>query len=237
MKNIDICLSPEYIFQHTDIDTKNIVIVDIFRATSCIVTAIGSGVKAIIPLTSIEECREYKKLGYYTAGERDGKKISELDMGNSPFEYMDNSVKNKKIALTTTNGTKAIKTVENAKEIIIASFLNITTIANYLIQKEEDILIICAGRKGKISMEDSLFAGALLEKMQTANICPSNAAFLFHTLFCSVKKNVVSFLSYSDAYKNLEKQNAIDDILFCLKEDLFSVIPIYDKSTKEIHSV
>ena len=145
--------------------------------------------------------------------------------------------KNKKIAFTTTNGTQAIKTAENAKEITIASFLNITAVANYLIQKEEDILIICAGRKGKISMEDSLFAGAIVEKMHLSNIHVSNTAFLFQTLFSSVKNNVVSFLTHSEAYKNLERRNATKDIFFCLKEDIFSVIPVYNKNTKEIRSL
>ena len=86
-----------------------------------------------------------------------------FDLGNSPFEYMDEKLKGKQIAFTTTNGTQAIAKSSGAKEIVIGSFLNLSAVANYLLKGENNVLVVCAGWKGKVNLEDTLFAGAVVE--------------------------------------------------------------------------
>jgi 2-phosphosulfolactate phosphatase len=95
-----------------------------------------------------------------TSGERDGKKVEGFDKGNSPFEYIGEEVRGLKLAFTTTNGTQAIEKAKGAKEVIIGSFLNLTSVVRYLLLGENNVLIVCAGWKGRVNLEDTLFAVA-----------------------------------------------------------------------------
>src|SRR5690606_3125852 len=112
-------------------------------------------VKSITPFAALEECLSMKSKGYFTSGERDGKKVDGFDLGNSPFEYMDEKLKGQRIAFTTTNGTQAIAKSIGAREIIIGSFLNLTALTNYLNEGQNDILVVCAGWKGRFNLEDT----------------------------------------------------------------------------------
>ena len=107
MKTVDVCLSPDLMHLY-DVRDKTVVIIDILRATSCMTTAFAHGINSITPFAKLEDCIAMKAKGYFTAGERDGKKVDGFDLGNSPFEYMEEKLKGKKIAFTTTNGTQAI---------------------------------------------------------------------------------------------------------------------------------
>ena len=165
MKTIDVCVSPELMHLY-DVQNSTVVVVDILRATSCIVTAFAHGAASITPFSSTEECRRMKSKGYITSGERNGEKVSGFDKGNSPFEYMGEEVSGQKIAFTTTNGTQAIDKAKEAKQIIIGSFLNLTSVTHYLLLSEHNILVVCAGWKGKVNLEDTLFAGAIVENLR-----------------------------------------------------------------------
>src|SRR5690349_11875109 len=117
MKSIDVCLSPDLMHLYPVAD-RSVVVVDIFRATSCMVAALANGVASITPYASLNDCLAMKSNGYDTAGERDGKKVEGFDHGNSPFEYMVEEMKGRRLAFTTTNGTQAIAKSLGAREII-----------------------------------------------------------------------------------------------------------------------
>src|SRR6188768_1930193 len=121
MKTIDVCLSPDLMHLYK-VHDRTVVVVDILRATSCMTTAFANGITEIAPFADLDACLAMKSKGYFTAGERDGKKVDGFDLGNSPFEYMDENLRGKKIAFTTTNGTEAIARSHGAREIIIGSF-------------------------------------------------------------------------------------------------------------------
>src|ERR1044071_8838835 len=104
MRSIEVCVSPEMMHLH-DVSDKTVVVVDILRATSCMVTAFAHGVDCIMPFAELEECRLMSQQGYITSGERNGEKVEGFDKGNSPFEYQE-EIRGKKIAFTTTNGTQ-----------------------------------------------------------------------------------------------------------------------------------
>src|ERR1044071_3384817 len=164
MKTIEVCVSPEMMHLY-DVTDKTVVVVDILRATSCMATAFAHGVDCIVPVADLEECRAMRNKGYITSGERNGEKVEGFDKGNSPFEYME-EIRGKKIAFTTTNGTQAISKSIAARDVVIGAFLNLTAIANYVKTSPNNILVVCAGWKGKVNMEDTLFAGALVEKLR-----------------------------------------------------------------------
>jgi 2-phosphosulfolactate phosphatase len=224
MKTIDVCLSPELMHLYS-VEDKSVVIVDILRATSSIITAFAHGIESIYPVAKLEDCRLMKGKGYLIAGERDGEKVADFDLGNSPFEYMVDNLKGKQIAFTTTNGTQAIAKSIGAKEIIIGAFLNLSAVADHLLKSNNDILIVCAGWKGKVNLEDTVFAGALVEKIkdQFTLACDAPLAAL-HVYLCA-KGDLVNFLSASSHVKRLNKLNIHDDMKFCLTIDKFKLVP------------
>jgi 2-phosphosulfolactate phosphatase len=225
MKTIDVCVSPELMHLY-DVQNSTVVIVDILRATSCMVTAFAHGAASITPFSSAEECRRMKSKGYITSGERNGEKVFGFDKGNSPFEYMGDQVTGQKIAFTTTNGTQAIDKAKVAKQIIIGSFLNVTSVTHYLLLSEHNILVVCAGWKGKVNLEDTLFAGALVENLRNHIEPDCDAPLVAQHLYNQAKVDMVKFLSNSSHVKRLNRLNIIKDIEFCLTPDLYSVLPI-----------
>ena len=224
MKSIDVCLSPELMHLY-NVKDRTVVVVDILRATSCMVTAFAHGVGSITPLSDLEKCRLMKTKGYVTSGERDGKKVEGFDKGNSPFEYMGEQVKGMRIAFTTTNGTQAIEKSREAKEIVVGSFLNLSAVARHLLFTENNILVVCAGWKGKVNLEDTLFAGALVDKLKDYLDPDCDAPVAAQHLYNLAKGDMVSFLSNSSHVRRLNRLNIHKDIEFCLTTDLYNVLP------------
>lgn len=228
MPSVEVCFSPAlYSLFH---DTNKVVIVaDILRATSAIVTAIYHGVEKIIPVRSIEEAMEWKKKGCLAAAERDGMIADGFELGNSPFGYMKPDLKGKTIALTTTNGTQAITAAKDAAGIYIGSFLNLNVLSEHLIKLNRDVLILCAGWKNKFNLEDSLFAGALAEKLlKKANYqtqCDSAIASVY--LYRMAEHNMMSFLEVSSHRIRLRHLKLDRDVEYCLTENICPVVVKY----------
>ena len=225
MKTLDVCLSPDLIHLH-NLNDKSVVIVDILRATSCMVSGLANGVDHIIPFADLNECRKMKDQGYLIAGERGGEKVEGFDLGNSPFDYMNSQVEGRKVATTTTNGTVAIERSKCAKNIIIGAFLNFTAVADFLRKREESVIIFCAGWKGKVNLEDSLFAGALVELLQDDITNESDSQLLLHAAYQSLKHDLVGFVKNSSHAKRLNRLNIHKDIAFCMRFDEFTEVPI-----------
>jgi 2-phosphosulfolactate phosphatase len=225
MKTIDVCLSPELMHLYNVTD-KTVVVVDILRATSCMTTAFAHGINAIMPFAGLEECLAMKSQGYLTAGERNGEKVPGFDFGNSPFEYMDPKLRGARIAFTTTNGTQAIARSAGAREIVIGSFLNLSAVVNHLLTSPHHVLVVCAGWKGKVNLEDTLFAGAVVEKLKDSIEPDCDAPLAAQRLYNLAKADMVGFLKDSSHVKRLNRLHIHKDIEFCLTPDQYSVVPV-----------
>jgi len=225
MKTIDVCLSPDLMHQYPVAD-RTVVVVDILRATSCMTTAFAHGIAAITPFARLEDCLAMKTQGYFTAGERDGKKVDGFDFGNSPFEYMDEKLRGQKIAFTTTNGTQAIARSQGAREIIIGSFLNLSAVADHILRGSNNILVLCAGWKGKVNLEDTLFAGALVEATKNHIEAECDAPRMAQHLYSQAKTDMVAYLQNASHVKRLKKLNIEKDIAFCVTENTYPLVPI-----------
>lgn len=224
MKTIDVCLSPDLMHLYP-VSDRVVVVVDILRATSCMVTALAHGVQSIRPFANLEECRAMKAQGYFTAGERNGEKVEGFDFGNSPFEYMIEKLKGQRIAFTTTNGTQAIAKSHGAKQIIIGSFLNLTAVTEYLKRGNDSVLVVCAAWKGKVNLEDTLFAGALVENLKDHIEPDCDAPLAAQRLYNLAKKDMVDFLKESSHVKRLNRLHVHKDIAFCVTPDQYPVVP------------
>ncbi len=192
------------------------------------VTAIAHGVERILPVATLEECKALHDLGYITAAERDGRKAEGFHMGNSPFSFMDETLTGKTIAMTTTNGTLAISRSRHAREVIIGSFLNLEAICDYLMQQPGDILILCAGWKGKANLEDTLFAGAIVEELKEFLSFESDAPLMANMLYNQAKADMRFWLNQSSHVKRLNRLDIHKDIDFCLQQSIYNVIPVLE---------
>lgn len=230
MKKIDVCLTPELLHLY-NIENSIVVVVDIFRATSCMTTAFAYGVGGIIPVATVEECNSFREKGYLAAAERNGITPEGFDFDNSPFSYMTDKVKDTTICVTTTNGTLAITKAKSAVKVMIGSFLNLGALTRYLTDQQYDVLVLCAGWKGKPNLEDTLFAGALIERLKEEFIVDDDSATMALRLYQNGKNDLLSFVSNSSHVRRLQRLGIQKDIAYCLQHDIFDVLPVLRGNT------
>ncbi|MEM6831735.1 MAG: 2-phosphosulfolactate phosphatase, partial [Bacteroidota bacterium] len=188
-------------------------------------TGFANEVTSIKPVAEIDAALALGKQGYLMAGERDGAKVDGFNMGNSPFEYQSEMVKGKKVAISTTNGTQAIAKSSEADEIIIGAFLNLEVVSQYLLQTKKDVLIHCAGWKGTVNLEDSLFAGALIDECAEEMKTSGDAAILAHQLYIGNHDNLFGIARLSSHADRLAGYGITQDLEFCMKVNEYSVLP------------
>lgn len=231
LPTVEVILSPA-LCDTFDPSNKNIVVVDIFRATSTIASALMFGAKAVLPVLKAEETIRQKENGYLIAGERDGKQIEGFDFGNSPKKIQDDRLKNGKLALTTTNGTKCFTWAQQTKahEILSGSFLNLKATAAYLIEQNMDVIILCAGWKNRVNMEDSLFAGALCKKLLNHFKTEGDGSLIAMNIESqALGMGYLNYLKSGSHYQRLKGFGAEADMDFCLQQDRFNkVISLQD---------
>lgn len=225
---LEVCLSPAIYSKHAD-DNNLVVIVDILRATSSICAAIHNGVKSIIPVATVEEAREMKARGYMVASERDGYVLDFADFGNSPFNFIPEIVEGKEIVYSTTNGTRCIHLASHSKAVVIGSFLNLSALAEWLVQQNLPVLIFCASWKDRFSLEDTVFAGALAERLLESGkfetICDSTLASI--DLWNVAKPDLINYIQKSAQKKRLASKGLDDCIEYCLTADQTRVVPLF----------
>jgi 2-phosphosulfolactate phosphatase len=228
-RNIQVCFSTDQFGKYSD-SNLTVVIVDVLRATSVISTAFECGISAVIPVKNLDEALAYKNIdNHIIAAERNTHRVEGFEYGNSPYHYIEADVKGKVLALTTTNGTKAIHLAKDHK-VITASFVNIDAIVNYLVNDSNDVVIFCSGWKGYFNLEDSIFAGALSKKLLDTGFfisnCDSQQASL--QLYYSSKDNLFEYLKGSSYRNRNNSDEVIRDTRFCLKPTINSnIVPIY----------
>ena len=217
---VDVCLSPA-LLEHYFLAGKIVVVVDIFRAGSCMTTGLAFGVEKIKPVSRIEEARKFEKEDYLLAGERDGIPIDGFDLSNSPYDFMWDKLKGRSLAMTTTNGTFCLKKSEEAGEQVIGSFLNFSATVNYLSARDQDVVILCAGWNGSVNLEDTLYAGNLVEALAPGFEPGSDSCRMAHLVFRQAQDNMRKFLNDASHVKRLQRLNYERDIDYCLERDRF----------------
>ncbi len=215
---------------YPDYENKDaiVVVTDILRASSAIVTAFMNGVERIIPVATLEEAKSYKDKGFMVAAERDGLVRDFADFGNSPYNFTRGMVENKQIVYSTTNGTNAIHLASSGAQVLIGAYLNLDALVAYIIASDKDLLILCAGWKNKYNLEDTLFAGALAQKVLEGNnfetICDATNGAV--DLYGLAKDDLLTYID-KVAQKQRLKKNGLDDVIgYCHKYNLTDLIPV-----------
>lgn len=224
-------LSPALLHLY-DLSNSIVVIIDVLRATSTIATALYNGANAVIPVDAVAECIAMgKELGAITAGERDGKVAEGLSYGNSPFEYPRSFIENKTLVLTTTNGTKLLHMALNngAPAIVTGSFPNLTAVADYLVAQKRNVILGCAAWKDRFNLEDTLFAGAVIDRVKSHFHINCDSSQMAESLYQEAKSDLFNFMKEKNAshYLRLAGYGLDKDIRYCLTPDGANVLPVY----------
>jgi 2-phosphosulfolactate phosphatase len=227
LRKLETCFSPA--LYEADLHSGSIVvIIDILRASSAICTAFANGAESIIPVSEVDEAREYKNRGYLVAAERDGYVLDFADFGNSPFNFTREKVAGKTIAYSTTNGTGIIKMASSASAIVIGSFLNISAISEWIIAQQKDVVLFCAGWKNRFNIEDTICAGAIAEKLMNSSlfstICDSTLAAM--DLWTIAENDLLGYIEKAAQRSRLRDKGLDDCISFCLTMDYTRKIPV-----------
>jgi len=226
-RKLETCFSPA-LYEPELHSGSVVVIIDILRATSSICTAFEHGALSIIPVAGVEEARAYKERGFLVAAERDGIVLDFADFGNSPFNFTREKVEGKTIVYSTTNGTGIIRMAASASSIVIGSFLNIKSLTNWLCTQNKNVLLFCAGWKGRFNLEDTICSGAIAERLINSSIystiCDSTLAAM--DLWSLAKNDLHGYIN-KVAHRTRLKNNGLDDCVdFCLTPDYTSRIPV-----------
>lgn len=226
---IDACFSPHLYPVYKD-DESIVVVIDVFRATSAICMAFHNGADKIIPVAKVEEAMAYKKQGFLAGAERDAVKLDGFDFGNSPYDYMGDNIKGATIALTTTNGTQAIEAARDAYKVVIGSFLNIDVLCEWLVKQNRNILLLCSGWKNKFNLEDSLYAGAVTERLceLSKNYKLGDACLTLKYLYEQAKHEPIKYLVNASHKERLSRLGLKKDIKLCLTPNAAPVIPVLE---------
>jgi 2-phosphosulfolactate phosphatase len=231
---IDVLLYPTVAATREQMD-RVMVVVDVLRATSTIVTALANGALEVIAVADPSEAIQLaKRLGEdqcLTGGERGGLPIPGLNLGNSPREYTRDVVEGKKLALCTTNGTQAIRWAQVGKKVFTASFLNASAVVEQLIKEDADVLLICSGGAGNLAMEDLLCAGRIAQELanHVKNSVLTDTAKLAAMAYKNTKtKGLVKALHETEHGQDLVELGLGDDVDYCAQIDLYHLVPVFD---------
>lgn len=236
---VDVIYSPELFSKYFEHKDCVVVVIDIFRATSAICAAFDKGLKELIPVLTLDEAISYKEKGFLAGAERNGEVVKGFDFGNSPLQFHDRDLTGKSLVLTTTNGTRAIDVAKEVKHLVVGAFTNISAICSYIENMDKDVLLLCAGWKGRFNLEDTLFAGAVAQRicnnLRFTNLSDATIAAIH--MYNAAKNDLYGFLGESSHRKRLSRLNMEEDIIYCLTEDLTSIVPILKDDRLVAHRI
>lgn len=224
--DIYLCPSPD-LYQLYHRDEATVIITDIFRASTTITTALANGAKRVLPVATVEECRTLgEQNGYLMAAERNVLRCDFAQLGNDPLAYVPELVAGQTIVITTTNGTRSLSIANEggAKEILIGSFRNLPQTISYLYsQGRGEVLVLAAGWRGQMAMEDCLYAGALAYELGKSNLgdARGDAAIMAQTLWegnCLNVSDRENYLKKCEHYQRLVNAGFADAVAYCLEQ-------------------
>ena len=209
------------------------VVIDVLRATSTIATALKVGAEAVQTFSSLEELmkvgKQWPKEKRLLAGERGGAKVEGCDLGNSPLDCTAELMADKRLFLTTTNGTRALQRVELANTVITAAMINRRAAVNYLLEKQpETVWLVGSGWEGGYSLEDTVCAGAIADLLvQTENVTVGNDEVIAAiALYQQWQNNLLELFEKASHGQRLLRLNCDEDLKYCATLDLLDVLPI-----------
>jgi 2-phosphosulfolactate phosphatase len=226
---VDIIISAGDI-KEKKVEDKTVVVIDILRATSVITTVLANGCKEVIPLLTVEEAMNLVRENseqYILGGERNALKIEGFHCSNSPLEYSCELVKDKIIAITTTNGTRAIKGSEGARNILIGAMINGEAVARKAAELNNDVVIVDAGTYDEFSIDDFICSGYIIDcLMGISHVELTDIATTAHYIYKG-NQEIYGFIKHATHYKRIEELGLKDDLEYCCRKSIIDIVPEY----------
>jgi len=232
---IDVCFDP-FELGELELRGKNIVVIDVLRSSTTIAIALNNGAREIIPVESIENAVKISGslFGDVTlrGGERNGKMIQGFNLGNSPLEYTEATVKGKSIIFCTTNGTVAMYKSRFAQNLAIGSFINISTVIDFIKEIHADFLVICAGKASTVSnfsLEDTVCAGMIVHKLSAdkeIKLELTDSSLASQALYKTYGKSLLKLMKNTEHGKYLVEIGFLEDIKVATVIDSYPVLPV-----------
>ena len=221
----------------TDLLPDCAVVIDVLRATTTIATALDAGAEAVQAFSNIEElmrqANSWSAEKCLRAGERGGSKVEGFDLGNSPLACKPEIVKDKRLFLTTTNGTRALQRVEKSPQVITAAQVNRQAAVNYLLETQpKTVWMVGSGWQGDYSVEDTACAGAIAKSIlqqsdvSLVDLFGNDEVIGAIALYEQWKDNLLNVFRLCSHGQRLLKLNGDEDLKYCSQTDILDVLPI-----------
>jgi 2-phosphosulfolactate phosphatase len=232
---IDVVLGPSQLAP-AHLSGRVVAVVDVLRASTTIAIALANGAKNVVPLESAEEVitrsKAYARSEVCLAGEQKMLPVPGFDFGNSPGDFTRDAVEGRTVLLSTTNGTGTLVAVQGAREVVVASYVNLSAVLALLRSAAgagTDLSIVCAGRERQFSLEDSACAGRLVRHIvrRTAQAELNDAARACIVLDRRYGDRLDTLFGDSEHGRALAAAGFTDDLALCAAVDSYPVIPIY----------
>lgn len=223
---IEVSLSPALYPYRTLRDHHITVAIDVLRATTAVCAAFQAGCSEVVPLDSLEALETYRPQGYKIAAERGGKKLPGSDYGNSPTEYMSHDMRGVRLAYSTTNGTVSILRAADAAVTLVGAFANLDALCARLRQEDMDVVLLCSGWQNDFCMEDTLVAGAILERLSDCAEPHGDAANMALTLWRVCDNKPLEYCANATHVHRLQNFGAESDIRFAFQQNTCPVVPV-----------
>ena len=210
-----------------------IIVIDVVRATTSIITALANGAKSVIPVKTLNEAKQLRKQypNYILAGERNGVKPKGFDLDNSPLSLTKKQVNGKNLIMSTTNGTKALVRSKESKLVMLGAFVNSSAVAKKSLEiatrTKTGISFVLAGQKNHFALEDFICAGGIIEAVSKDSVMLSDKALGAQLAFDSAKHSLIENISESKHAQELLKIGFDKDIEFACQLNLYSLVPFY----------
>ncbi len=231
MKRIDLHVVPAEL-ERASLDSRQIVVVDVLRSSTSIATALLNGAVKIIPVKTVEEAtRLHETLDPKTSllcGEREGRKVSGFALGNSPREYTRKKVNGATLIFASSNLSPLMAGPLAGRDQILLGYVNLSAVAKAVLAAEPDLTIICAGRNGRLSLEDTACAGALIRRLRgtAPDLELNDSAAFAHDFDAAHGASPLEILRRSEHGRYLEGLGFEEDIPVCAAVDAVAVVPL-----------
>ena len=223
-------------FAPGDVSGRVVAVIDVLRASTSVAVALANGAKAVIPFDSSEEVvtrsKAFGRSEVRLAGERRMAAIPGFDLGNSPREFTREAVEGKTVLFTTTNGTATLLGVQDARDVVVASYVNFSAVLAMLraaVRGGTDVAIVCAGRERQFALEDAACAGryarAVARRLSQTEL--NDAAIACTLIDRRYGDNITRLFNESAHGRALAEAGFADDLSLCAAVDTYPVIPIY----------
>ncbi len=240
MPKIDVLFTPQAIAAPTDLSGRTVVVLDVLRATTSIVTALYNGAKAVLPAATTEEAlrlaQNLERDDLVLAGERKSQKIPGFPLGNSPAEFTPEAVRGKTVVMSTSNGTPALVAAAGAKEVLVGAAVNFAAIVPRLKASLEaadgaGVMVLCAGHERQFALEDAFAAGRLVKVLLPEGgkkkVELNDGALAALEIARHFGERWLRAFRSSAHGRELEAQGFAEDLKLCAAENTHAVIPVY----------